>query len=68
MTITKRMDHAAYPKSLKSKSWAELRFIIDDCKAALAANPDGENAGYYADEINYACSEIYRRKNEVFKE
>ena len=68
MTTTKRMDHTAYPESLKEKSWAELRLIIEDAKAALAAHPETENASYYADEICYASNEIYLRKNALFKE
>ena len=44
-------------------SMAELLYTIKDCKAALAAMPDGYKSGYYADEINYCASEIFRRKS-----
>lgn len=62
LTPMKHMDHNAYPESLKTKSFDSLLFIARDAQAALAANPDGENAGYYADEINYACMEMHRRR------
>ncbi len=58
----KRMDHYAYPVSLFNKSDEELRFIIKDANEAMRAMPDGENAGYYADEVNYAADEIARRR------
>lgn len=61
-TTAKKMDHTAYPKMCRTISDAELRYIISDCRAALAAMPNGENAGYYADEINYAAAELNRRK------
>jgi hypothetical protein len=59
----KHMNHKTYPETLKSKTWAELRYIAKDAKETLAANPDNDNAGYYADEINYVCSEMHVRKN-----
>ena len=59
----KHIDHNAYPESLKSKGEAELRFIAKDAKEAHDAMPDGPNAGYYLDEINYVSSEIHRRRN-----
>jgi len=58
----KVMNHTNYPKKLKKKSHAELRYIIKDCQEALNAMPAGENAGYYADEINYCANELNRRK------
>jgi hypothetical protein len=57
----KTMDHTNYPKRLKTKSEAELRFIVKDAQEAIAAFPDSPNAGYYADEINYAGMELARR-------
>jgi len=62
---TKFMDHAEYPESLKTKSFEELYFIAKDARATLKANPNGDNAGYYQDEINYVCNEINRRRNET---
>ena len=55
------IDHTNYPKTLKSKSVAALRFIIRDCKEAIAAQPDSPKVGYYADEICYAGMELKRR-------
>ena len=60
--MKKNMDHTAYPKSLRNKSEAELHWIIKDAGEAARANPEGVNAGYYADEVNYASSELYRRR------
>ena len=59
---TKYMDHSAYPESLKSKPESELRHIIQDAQEAIKAMPDNPNAGYYADEINYAAMELNNRK------
>ena len=55
------MDHIAYPESLKSKSWAELNFIVQDCRRAMEALPDNPKNGHYADEIAYVASEKARR-------
>ena len=58
---TKQIDHAAYPKLCRTRSDAELRFIIADCRSTLAAWPDQPNYGYYLDEINYCADELARR-------
>ena len=58
----KRMDHVEYPKKLRAMKESQIRFIITDCKAALAALPDNPNAGYYLDEINYCSDELARRR------
>lgn len=55
------IDHTNYPKSLKTISIESLRYIANDCKAAIAAYPDGHKAGYYADELNYIANEINQR-------
>lgn len=57
----KRIDHTAYPKALRHKSDDALRYILKDAREAIEANPKGENAGYYADEILYAAEELNRR-------
>lgn len=59
--MEKIMNHTEYPKQLKNKSIAELRFIAEDAKKAVQAMPDGINAGYYLDEINYCMNEINKR-------
>lgn len=57
----KHMNHGEYPKSLKAKSVASLQFILKDAREAIDAMPNGENAGYYADEIHYAAAELRTR-------
>ena len=57
----KQMDHAAYQRRLKTKTEAELRYIMQDASEAAKAMPDGGNAGYYLDEVSYAAMELRRR-------
>ena len=57
----KQINHTDYPKSLKSKTVAELCFIIRDANEAIIAMQNGEKANYYADEINYASDELNKR-------
>jgi hypothetical protein len=57
----KRMDHAEYPKRLKTMTDDQLRFIIRDAREAAQANPENPNAGFYQDEILYAAAELKRR-------
>lgn len=57
----KHMNHAEYQRKLKSKSEAELRFIIKDATEAQEANPTNENNGHYADEVHYCLAELRRR-------
>lgn len=63
--MSKQMNHAEYQRKLKSKSEAQLRFIIQDARAAEEANPEGENAGYYADEQHYAAMELTKRTKNI---
>ena len=56
-----QIDHIEYAKKVRNMSMAELLYTIKDCKAAIAAMPEGHKAGYYADEVNYCASEIHRR-------
>lgn len=60
--MPKVMDHTAYIKSVKGKDIDSLRYIIQDCREAIAAMPEGENAGYYMDEIHYCAMELRRRE------
>ena len=57
----KKMDHAAYQTRMKSLPRVALDYIVDDAQKAIAAMPDGPNAGYYADEVHYAAMEIQKR-------
>lgn len=56
------IDHTEYPKRLRRKSIVELEFIRKDANEAIEANPHGEKAGYYMDEIHYASMELQRRR------
>jgi hypothetical protein len=56
-----QIDHANYPKSLRSKSDESLRFIIKDCKEAIFLFPENPKCGIYADEIHYCSMELARR-------
>lgn len=62
MSVKKTMNHAEYQKSLRSKTVTELMFIQKDAAKARDAMPDGENSGYYADEVHYAGMELRRRR------
>lgn len=55
------MNHTEYPKALRSKSEASLRYILKDAQEAMDANPSNPNNGYYADEVCYAAAELRRR-------
>lgn len=65
MIAPNQIDHTNYPKGLRTKSVESLRYIIKDCRAALAAMPESDKAGYYADEISYCSMEIHRRVKEA---
>lgn len=65
---TKHIDHTEYPKMLKKKSIAELKFIIKDAREAMEAMPNNPNYGYYADEVNYAAMELNNRMKSQVKE
>jgi len=58
----KYMDHNAYAAKVRTMTDAELLYTARDAKAAVDANPDSPNAGYYLDEINYCSAELYRRR------
>jgi hypothetical protein len=58
----KTMNHSNYIKILKNKSIESLKFIIKDCREAIESMPDNPNNSYYADEINYCCMELNKRK------
>ena len=61
----KTMNHREYQLSLRHKSVEMLRFIIKDASEAIRAMPEGENAGYYADEISYAAMELFKRSHSI---
>jgi len=55
------INHSEYQIKARSKSDECLRFIIRDAKEAIVANPEGEKARYYADEVCYCSMELTRR-------
>ena len=52
------IDHKEYQKKVASLSVDELRFIIRDCKEAIAAFPENPKCGYYTDEIHYCTMQL----------
>ena len=61
-SVEKRMDHIEYPATMKTKTVAQLRYIIQDCREVIALQSDfNPNIGYYEDEIHYASMELRRR-------
>jgi len=60
--MLKVMKHSEYMKNCKSKSDAELRYIIAECQQVIKLQQDfNPNCGYYADEISYCVMELNRR-------
>jgi len=62
------INHAEYQKRMKSRTEAELRFIIKDAREAIEAMPNGHKAGYYADEISYAAMELTKRSKTTIEQ
>ncbi len=62
-----QIDHTEYPRSLKAKSAAALKFIIQDASEAARINPNGDKNGYYLDEVNYAAMELAARAKVAAK-
>ena len=61
----KVMKHAEYQERIAKLPSAALRFIAKDAKEAVAAMPDGPNAGYYQDEICYCADELQKRADSL---
>lgn len=59
--MKKVMDHTAYMAKVKRMTYSELLYTARDAKAAAEAYPEGPNAGYYLDEVNYCAEEMFRR-------
>ena len=57
----KKMNHADYQKALRNKTEDQLRYIAKDAREAAEAMPEGENAGFYLDEVHYCSMELARR-------
>jgi hypothetical protein len=56
------MNHDEYVKKTKRMSDSSLEYVRDDARAAYLAQPDGLNAGYYADEYSYCAMELAIRR------
>lgn len=57
-----QIDHGAYQARMKTFPFESLMFIIKECREAMEVQPEGPKAGYYADEMSYAATEITRRQ------
>ena len=53
--------HSEYIAREAKRSDDELRYVIKDCKEAIAADPDNPKSSQYADEINYCSMELFKR-------
>ena len=53
--------HSEYMAMVKTLPNESLRYIIEDCRNAMAANPSNPKWGQYADEVHYCHMEIKRR-------
>lgn len=53
--------HTQYMAKVKTLPNESLRYIIEDCRNAMAANPGSPKWGQYADEVHYCHMEINRR-------
>ena len=42
-----------------------LRFVIEDCREAIKANPENKKNGYYMDTIHVAGGILARRETEA---
>ncbi len=54
--------HTEYMARVKTLPIESLRYIIEDCRQAMAALPDGDKWGQYADEVHYCHAEIKNRQ------
>jgi len=57
----KQMRFAEYEERIIGMPSIVLRYIINDAKEAMEANPDSENNSYYSDEILLCSQELSRR-------
>jgi hypothetical protein len=63
--MKKVMQHNEYMKKVKILTDAQLRYIIEDCREAIKAFPEGINVGYYMDEIHYCYMELRKRYEKL---
>ena len=58
------INHAEARRRMKELSDASLHYVINDCRRAIEAYPEGHKAGYYQDEIHYAAMELAKRRKK----
>lgn len=61
----KIMRWAEYEERIQRLPNAALRYIIKDAQEAIDANPQGLNAGYYADEMHICAGELHKRAKKL---
>jgi len=54
--------HSQYIAMTKGMSLDSLLHVMQDCAAAMAANPDNPKCEQYADERHYCAMELERRR------
>ena len=59
------LDFRTFEKRARKMTEKSLRYVINDCKAAIKSMPEGVKAGYYADEIHVCVGEINRRNKKT---
>ena len=64
MSVKKVMNHSEYMAKVKLIDDEGLKFIITDCRDSIKAMPQGENEGYYQDEIHYCSMELKERQDK----
>jgi len=53
--------HDQYQQWTQNASTETLRYVIQDCREALEAQPHGIKASQYMDEINYCSMALHKR-------
>ena len=53
--------HSEYQRVCRKRDIESLRYVMQDCRNAIAANPENPKSAQYADEICYCADEINRR-------
>ena len=62
MSVAKKMNHTEYMANTRKMDTSALLYVREDASSAMEAMPEGENAGYYADEVHYCNMELARRQ------
>ena len=55
------INHSEYQAKTRTMSVESLRYVIQDCQAAMRANPSNPKNSVYADEVCYCGMELRRR-------